>query len=62
MTNDVIVIQMQGCLNFDSRRAAGDTVIMFSCGGRADGGMSSLDESRSPLFQLSNILFRWRNH
>ncbi|KAF7897688.1 uncharacterized protein EAF01_008654 [Botrytis porri] len=27
----------QGCLNFDPRRAAGDTVIMFSCGGRADG-------------------------
>ncbi|KAA8563943.1 hypothetical protein EYC84_011946 [Monilinia fructicola] len=27
-----------GCLNFDPRRAAGDTVIMFSCGGRADGG------------------------
>lgn len=28
----------QGCLNFDPRRAAGDTVILFSCGGRADGG------------------------
>ncbi|TGO62585.1 hypothetical protein BOTNAR_0111g00020 [Botryotinia narcissicola] len=27
----------QGCLNFDPRRATGDTVIMFSCGGRADG-------------------------
>jgi hypothetical protein len=27
----------QGCLNFDDRRAAGDTVILFSCGGRADG-------------------------
>ncbi|KIX94489.1 uncharacterized protein Z520_09875 [Fonsecaea multimorphosa CBS 102226] len=27
----------EGCLNFDPRRAAGDTVIMFSCGGRADG-------------------------
>ncbi|KAJ7885094.1 hypothetical protein B0H14DRAFT_3432035 [Mycena olivaceomarginata] len=25
------------CLNFDDRRAAGDQVIMFSCGGRADG-------------------------
>ena len=31
--------QTQGCLNFDPRRTAGDTVIMFSCGGRADGGM-----------------------
>lgn len=29
---------MNGCVNFDPRRAAGDTVIMFSCGGRADGG------------------------
>ena len=28
----------QGCMNFDPRRAASDTVIMFSCGGRADGG------------------------
>ncbi|KAI4188813.1 MAG: hypothetical protein LQ346_005232 [Caloplaca aetnensis] len=28
----------QGCLNFDPRRKAGDQVILFSCGGRADGG------------------------
>jgi hypothetical protein len=28
----------QGCLNFDPRRASGDQLIMFSCGGRADGG------------------------
>ncbi|KAJ7636961.1 hypothetical protein FB45DRAFT_789116, partial [Roridomyces roridus] len=27
----------QGCFNFDDRRAAGDQVIMFACGGRADG-------------------------
>lgn len=27
-----------GCLNFDPRRAAGDQTILFSCGGRADGG------------------------
>ena len=25
-------------MNFDNRRAEGDKVIMFSCGGRADGG------------------------
>ncbi|KZP22510.1 hypothetical protein FIBSPDRAFT_1043557 [Athelia psychrophila] len=30
--------QTQGCLNFDPRRAVGDQVILFSCGGRADGG------------------------
>ncbi|CAI4219079.1 unnamed protein product [Parascedosporium putredinis] len=28
----------QACLNFDPRRAAGDQVNLFSCGGRADGG------------------------
>ena len=33
-----MMTQTQGCLNFDPRRAAGDQVIMFSCGGRADGG------------------------
>ncbi|KAK3400951.1 hypothetical protein B0T20DRAFT_157583 [Sordaria brevicollis] len=27
----------QGCLNFDGRRATGDTVMLFSCGGRAAG-------------------------
>ncbi|KAJ7172167.1 hypothetical protein C8R46DRAFT_947085 [Mycena filopes] len=30
----------QGCLNFDPRRAAGNQVLLFSCGGRADGGGS----------------------
>lgn len=29
---------MNGCVSVDPRRAAGDTVTMFSCGGRADGG------------------------
>lgn len=33
------LLQTQGCLNFDPRRAAGDTVVLFSCGGRADGGV-----------------------
>jgi hypothetical protein len=28
---------MNGCMNFDPRRAADDKVIIFSCGGRADG-------------------------
>ncbi|KAF7311386.1 Mg2+ transporter protein [Mycena kentingensis (nom. inval.)] len=28
---------IQGCMNFDPRRAAGNQVILFSCGGRADG-------------------------
>lgn len=33
--------QTQACLNFDPRRAAGNQVNLFSCGGRADGGMYS---------------------
>jgi len=40
----------QGCLNFDARRAAGDQVIMFSCGGRADGGGSV---TNSQLFNFA---------
>ncbi len=28
-----------GCISFDARRQANDTVTVFSCGGRADGGM-----------------------
>ena len=32
------VEQTQGCISFDGRRTAGDTVTLFSCGGRADGG------------------------
>ncbi|KAK4146890.1 uncharacterized protein C8A04DRAFT_9382 [Dichotomopilus funicola] len=28
----------QACFNFDPRRAAGNQVLLFSCGGRADGG------------------------
>lgn len=37
-------------MNFDPRRAAGDTVIMFSCGGRADGGG---EVSTSQLFTFT---------
>ncbi|KAJ6502199.1 hypothetical protein C8R45DRAFT_611794 [Mycena sanguinolenta] len=37
---------IQGCLNFDPRRAAGNQVILFSCGGRADGGGSSTNSQQ----------------
>ncbi|KAI4151360.1 MAG: hypothetical protein L6R39_002045, partial [Caloplaca ligustica] len=33
----MLVVSTVGCLNFDPRRAAGDQVVLFSCGGRADG-------------------------
>jgi hypothetical protein len=38
LEDDADMNKTQGCLNFDPRRAEGDTVILFSCGGRADGG------------------------
>ncbi|KIW95084.1 uncharacterized protein Z519_03667 [Cladophialophora bantiana CBS 173.52] len=46
----IVSILTQGCLNFDPRRAAGDTVIMFSCGGRADG---SGQVTNSQLFSFT---------
>ncbi|EGR50186.1 uncharacterized protein TRIREDRAFT_120980 [Trichoderma reesei QM6a] len=33
----IVSVLTNGCLNFDGRRAANDQVILFSCGGRADG-------------------------
>ena len=47
----------QGCMNFDPRRADGDQVILFSCGGRADGGGSVTNSQvcPSPSF-LSKLL------
>lgn len=39
------------CLNFDPRRAASNQVILFSCGGRADGGGAVAD---SQLFPFKN--------
>lgn len=37
--NSALIVSslMNGCISFDSRRTAGDTVNIFSCGGRADG-------------------------
>ncbi|PMB64850.1 hypothetical protein BM221_009037 [Beauveria bassiana] len=34
----LVSVLTNGCLSFDSRRQQGDTVTIFSCGGRADGG------------------------
>ncbi|KAI0417032.1 hypothetical protein F5X98DRAFT_166046 [Xylaria grammica] len=38
--NSALIVSslMNGCVSFDGRRQAGDTVTIFSCGGRADGG------------------------
>lgn len=46
----LVSVLTNGCLNFDSRRPQGDTVTLFSCGGRADGeGQTTM----SQLFPFS---------
>lgn len=35
-----------GCISFDGRRAVGDTVTLFSCGGRAGGGKCLISDTR----------------
>ncbi|KAI1105682.1 hypothetical protein F4804DRAFT_118075 [Jackrogersella minutella] len=37
------------CFNFDPRRASGNQVILFSCGGRADGGGQVTDSQLFPF-------------
>jgi hypothetical protein len=44
----------QGCMNFDPRRAAGDQVILFSCGGRADGSGQVTNSQLFP-FTTANL-------
>ena len=52
----VVSTLTQACLNFDPRRAAGNQILLFSCGGRADGGgevtesqLFAFDGSAGPL-------------
>lgn len=50
----VVSALTQGCISFDGRRDAGDTVTLFSCGGRADGGgETNSDQIFRYLGQLS---------
>lgn len=50
--NSMIIVSTltQACFNFDPRRAAGNQVLLFSCGGRADGGG---DVTNSQLFAFN---------
>lgn len=41
--------QTNACLNFDSRRRAGNQVVLFSCGGRADGSGDVTDSQLFPF-------------
>ncbi|KAG7092688.1 hypothetical protein E1B28_009021 [Marasmius oreades] len=45
----IVNSQTNGCLNFDPRRAAGNQVILFSCGGRADGEGETTDSQLFPF-------------
>ncbi|KAI2602565.1 hypothetical protein GGR54DRAFT_644908 [Hypoxylon sp. NC1633] len=56
--NSMIIVSTltNACFNFDPRRAAGNQVLLFSCGGRADGGgavtdsqLFAFDGSSGPL-------------
>lgn len=45
-----------GCLNFDPRRAAGNQVLLFSCGGRADGGGSVTNSQQFAFTDASKAI------
>jgi hypothetical protein len=47
----VVSTLTQACLNFDPRRQPGNQLLLFSCGGRADGGGAVTD---SQLFAFEN--------
>ncbi|KZW03326.1 hypothetical protein EXIGLDRAFT_759192 [Exidia glandulosa HHB12029] len=46
----IVSSSLNNCLNFDPRRQPGNQVLMFSCGGRADGGGQVTD---SQLFAFT---------
>ncbi|KAL1880782.1 hypothetical protein VTK73DRAFT_5167 [Phialemonium thermophilum] len=46
----VVSTLTQACFNFDPRRAPGNQVLLFSCGGRADGGG---EVTNSQLFEFN---------
>ncbi|KAG9245788.1 hypothetical protein BJ878DRAFT_334555 [Calycina marina] len=50
-SNSILIVSCltNGCLNFDDRRAAGDQVVLFSRGGRADGGGETIDLQLFPF-------------
>ncbi|KAI1456668.1 hypothetical protein F4805DRAFT_215483 [Annulohypoxylon moriforme] len=46
-----------GCISFDGRRPAGDTVTLFSCGGRADGGGDTNNGQLVPFTGGTSLVF-----
>ncbi|KAK4114955.1 hypothetical protein N656DRAFT_703697 [Canariomyces notabilis] len=51
----------QGCISFDGRRQAGDTVTLFSCGGRADGDGGTDGNQLFPFIGQTSFAFAPRN-
>ncbi|KAL2155802.1 hypothetical protein VTH82DRAFT_544 [Thermothelomyces myriococcoides] len=47
----------QGCISFDGRRQPGDTVTIFSCGGRADGGGETDGNQLFPFIGQTSFAF-----
>lgn len=58
VANSMLVVSTltNACFNFDPRRAAGNQVLLFSCGGRADGGTSDHFEARVHENRVLTIL------
>ncbi|KAI1393119.1 uncharacterized protein F4822DRAFT_439327 [Hypoxylon trugodes] len=52
----VVSTLTNACFNFDPRRASGNQVILFSCGGRADGGGEVTDSQLFPFNGTSGPL------
>ncbi|KAI1328435.1 hypothetical protein F5Y16DRAFT_154753 [Xylariaceae sp. FL0255] len=58
-TDSALIVSslMNGCMSFDGRRAANDTVNMFSCGGRADGGGQTNSGQLIPFTGGTSLVF-----
>ncbi|KAJ3478788.1 hypothetical protein NLG97_g8483 [Lecanicillium saksenae] len=54
----VVSVLTNGCLSFDNRRQQGDTVTMFSCGGRADGEGQTTASQLFPFDGKDNIVLQ----
>ncbi|KAK4250613.1 hypothetical protein C7999DRAFT_11628 [Corynascus novoguineensis] len=53
----VVSALTQGCLSFDGRRQPGDTVTLFSCGGRADGDGETDGNQLFPFIGQTSFAF-----
>ncbi|OAA78875.1 Ricin B lectin [Akanthomyces lecanii RCEF 1005] len=54
----LVSVLTNGCLSFDSRRQQGDTVTVFSCGGRADGEGQTATSQLFPFDGTNNIVLQ----